>query len=589
MIEYLIGSSRPTNYTLTPNSLTNSTVLFSEIYSKIIFHMLIEENTNNLGAIEINNEIIIGTKYDGSKSIEIELFNESNYFDSMEFQQVIKQAGDKPNLFWTNITYLQIVYQGKTYTIGQKKNSGLVILPDKQNVNLKYDFQPVEVVSNPFYISGLHVHNAGICGLQIIEFNEGEHTNFENLLHLFSFGQGIIGLIEGQGEADDEDDKDDDEDEKDKNNKENKKDESDNNENKQDESNNKENEKDNKKIKKFNLELMVMDHNLVSIENLEPIKLLELIYKRLRKWTDGRSVTSTYYPKFLSIIDEAIVEREYNVIHSVLRLERYLKSIIQRNIQLDSQKKYQEDLGLTVKLYQVWKPLANSMELCQKIHNGVLELNCYEVAYLSNDKVDMLYAMVTIVCQISLIILLGLSLMSIDAFELFPLYEGIVIIPIITIFTVFVVSKQFTNTLNFIKVFPDSINTWVGRFDIFSNVVCALVVVLLNFFILAFSNSLMDIVLNSLAALFIIELDDSMVFISSNIKDDLIKQKVIAHLNLELKNIDEIYFESKTWNKNKIFRLNEDNYYVDRKLCEIHKKSDKKNVDDVNTIDLHEV
>lgn len=521
MIEYLVGGNKPKER-LTPNSVPISSALFTEKYSKIIFHIFCDTNTNNLSAIEIDNDIIIGSKYSEltkTKSFEINFENDIHTFDSMEIQEVIKQAVDNRSLYWSNITYLRINYKGQEFILGEKKPVGIVKLNNDNNILLDYHFLTPIVVNNPFFISGIITHNEGICSLQIIELNEKDDEFNDELF----YNRGTFGIIEGKNESD-----------------------------------------------LFNLEHMVMDYNVISYENVQPIKLLDLLYNRMRHWTDGRSVVTTYYPKFLSLIDEAMIEREFDVIHSILRLERFLKSIIQReNIKLCDNKKYQEDLGLTTKLYNVWKPLSNSMKLIQKIHNADLELNCYQIAYLSNNKTDLIYAFVTIISQIGLIMLLGLSLLEMNIEQIFPLYEGIVIIPIIFIFTLFIVQKQVFNTISFVQTFPDSLYTFVGLCDIFSNIICAISIVLLNFFVLAFSDSLMDIVLNSLAALFIIELDDSMVFISNNAKDDLYKQKIISLFNQSLKNIDVIYFGKKVWNNNGMFRLNTDIFEVNRELCTI--------------------
>ncbi len=539
MIEYIIGGSRPTQYRLTPNSVPISAILFTEIYRTLIFHTFYEENTNNLCAIEIDNDIIIGTKYGKSRDLAIEFTKDIYYFDSMVFQQVIKQAADDKSLFWSNITYLEIVYQGKKYIMGERKPVGLVEKKDKQGVLLKYDFLEPIVVLNPFYISGFVTHNAGICAFQIVEMDEDEDLQVAQ--NEFLYHQGKFGILEAVSSKNGD----------------------------------------------FDLDPMIMDHQIVCYENMEPIQLLQTLYERMRLWTYGKSIYGTYYIKFIYFINKAMVKRDYETIHSILRLDRYLRSLIQRDITFHSRKKYQEDLGLTTKLYQVWSPLSETMKLIQKIHNGDLELNCYQIAYLSQDYVDVIYALITIMCQIGLIILLGLSLFEMDTSQIFPLYEGVVIIPIIFIFTTLVVSKQFTNTLTFYQTFPDMIHTFVGKCDLFSNVICACIIVLLNFCVLAFSDSLMDIVLNSLAALFIIELDDSMVFLSQDNKDDLFRQKCISVLNQKIKELPSIYFESSSWKHTSYYKMNEKYVYVDRKKCilcekkkseEEEKKEEKKEI-----------
>jgi hypothetical protein len=131
------------------------------------------------------------------------------------------------------------------------------------------------------------------------------------------------------------------------------------------------------------------------------------------------------------------------------------------------------------------------------------------------------------------------------------------------------------------NVFPDVKPTFMGFCDLFSNLVCSALVIFLNFFLLAYSSSRIDIVLNSLAALFIIEMDDSMVFLSDNAKDNLFKQKIINLFNQDLKRIPNIYFEESTWKYDDIYKLNEENIIIDRNFGELVKK------ENVNPKSLH--
>jgi hypothetical protein len=74
-----------------------------------------------------------------------------------------------------------------------------------------------------------------------------------------------------------------------------------------------------------------------------------------------------------------------------------------------------------------------------------------------------------------------------------------------------------------------------------------------------------DIVLNSIASLFIIELDDSAVFLSSDSLEDLFKQKLIEELWEDFRNIPKIYFntsQNTTWEHIDYFRLKTDIYEI---------------------------
>jgi hypothetical protein len=159
-----------------------------------------------------------------------------------------------------------------------------------------------------------------------------------------------------------------------------------------------------------------------------------------------------------------------------------------------------------------------------------------------------------------LISLIGVNFSKIED-KIFPLIEGRVIIPIIFIFTIIIAWKQTSNTLDFRSIFPDLKYKKMGLLDLFSNIICAVVVIFFNFFLLAFNSSLIDIVLNSIASLFIIELDDIAVFITSDAITDLYKQKLIQELLINFKNIPAIYFDTNIWKLNyNRFTLN-DRYY----------------------------
>ncbi len=128
-----------------------------------------------------------------------------------------------------------------------------------------------------------------------------------------------------------------------------------------------------------------------------------------------------------------------------------------------------------------------------------------------------------------------------------------------------------TNTWDFRSIFPDLRFYFNGFLDIFSNYLCAMVVVIFNFFLLSFNESLIDIVLNSIAALFIIELDDAAVFLSNDSIMDLFKQKLIDEMFDKFSKIPSIYFnnpenKNDTWvyidslnTNNKFFLENDEN------------------------------
>ena len=104
-------------------------------------------------------------------------------------------------------------------------------------------------------------------------------------------------------------------------------------------------------------------------------------------------------------------------------------------------------------------------------------------------------------------------------------------------------------------------------------------IVIFNFFLLSFNTSLIDIVLNSIASLFIIELDDIAVFLSNDSLMDLIKQNLINKMFYKFSNINVIYFNNTqnhydTWvyHNSPLLKLNAKHYELDKNTMEIIKK-----------------
>ena len=136
MIEFLLGNSKSEGKKISPNSMPTSSILFSENYSKMIFYMVYNKNTNNLCGIEIDNDIIIGTKHLDSKSYEINFDRDSHHFDSMEIQEVLNQD-PYSNFYWKYITYVKIVYKNKIYEMGMKRPVEKVKLENEKNISLE--------------------------------------------------------------------------------------------------------------------------------------------------------------------------------------------------------------------------------------------------------------------------------------------------------------------------------------------------------------------------------------------------------------------------------------------------------------------
>ena len=567
LTEYVIGGKRGSN-NLTPNSVINSMYLLTDMYNSVKFYYT-EYHINtysyiNVNGIEFDGNIIFGSKTD--KYLKINIDKEDSIFDSMQVQNIfVPSFGEGSWSYWQYISYINIVYKGVEYKIGNLENTSInVEKMDNSNTYKSYIYwaKPDEV-KNQCAISGVGLSNCGLFCLQIIEAIKGKFDS--DAISTFTYSRGDIGFIEAK--IDDRTFKD----SKEKSVLKSVFDECERNF-----YNLQVNFGDNielqKSIKelfmetkvKLKLETFIMDYDLIGFENADTLLLLLNVYTRLRGWTGSDDVLYTYYPLFLSLLDKAIIDRNFQVIHSVNRLHRMLNRIIynkeeklynilhKNDLYLRVNKKTtllhgEENKALIIKLNKIWRCFVNTMEKCQKIHQSQISLNAYQVALLSNNVNHKIYAIITILCQISLIILIGINFASSKVDTMFPLIEGKIIIPVIFIFTCMIAYKP------------------MGILDYFSNVICTVVIVIFNFFLLSFNNSVIDIVLNSIASLFIIELDDSAVFLSSDSLEDLFKQKLIEELWEDFRNIPKIYFnnsQNTTWKYIDYFRLDTDIYEI---------------------------
>jgi len=89
--------------------------------------------------------------------------------------------------------------------------------------------------------------------------------------------------------------------------------------------------------------------------------------------------------------------------------------------------------------------------------------------------------------------------------------------------------------------------TYMGFFDIFANGFLGLAVLIIQIAIIVKQTSRLDFVLNAIATLFILELDDNAVFIGDDGKTDLNRQILLKEFDNRIKKIDEKYFKFGDW------------------------------------------
>jgi hypothetical protein len=325
-----------------------------------------------------------------------------------------------------------------------------------------------------------------------------------------------------------------------------------------------------------------MDNHLIGIENPNVFNFFIDSFTRMEGWSPCIDVLYFYYPDILSLFDQALLNRDFTVMYAIPRIHRMLNYIIynfsdekkrNKNIPGKEETLLHKHKPLVIKYNKVWKCLTEVIKKCQEVHHSQVSLNCYHIALLSSDLTNKVYATITFLCQAGLIILMGLNFKDNVVDNIFPLTEGKVIIPIIFLFTCMISYKQMSNTKDFHSIFLQkkylSINYFIMYLmDSICNYLFSATVVIFNFFLLSFDSSLINIILNSIASLYIIQLDDTAIFISQDSIMDLIKQRLLNDLFDRFNNIPSIYFDSKTWWNNCGFALEKD-FHIDETTMEI--------------------
>ena len=537
--EKVIGAKR-LNKNLTPNSTINKLYLLSKPYSKIIFF--------KSSIIPIyNNYFIIGIEFDGmligKKSLdykELVLNNNNNIFEELEIQTALDKASDNQNTYWQYITYIRIKLKDSEHIIGLKQE------PNKTNPteDCSIEYTKIELIKNCL-ISGIGVFNGGIGCFQIVY----QIRDFKMDLSNVFYNKNLLSLVDTSVDS---------------------------------------------KLAKDCLEIelqknifgkqlinnildienLLMDFDLIGIENYEVLELFMLLFNRQMKWSATKDIITLYYPKMLNLIEKTMLEKNHNIINAVFRIDRMINHFIYLEENYTNQPTvFHKYPDLVSKIKHIWQPLVRTMQKIQQLQILQVNLNCYHIANISKNVKNRLFAFICFICQVALMVLLGLSVMDKNFNMIFPLIEGKVVIPLIFIFTVMVVYKQISNTIDFYKIFPHYLRTFFGFCDILSNIISSLFILFFNFFVLSFNDRIIDIVLNSVASLFIINLDDNILFETPDSQLLMIKNKIIRLLNHHIDKIPNCLFNNyettpyTPWKmSNNIIRLNYSEYRYNNNL-----------------------
>ena len=274
----------------------------------------------------------------------------------------------------------------------------------------------------------------------------------------------------------------------------------------------------------------------------------------------GPNIIQSIEPLYQKLVEKIIYSKDTNIIYSIFRVYRYLcyiesnkeyKSIKLNNndnidginylcelIKLNSNDNVTRVKFLCV--IKLWKLLYDTADECLNIINNETDFNIYSLTYFKPKYWNYIVSYATAFTQL---FMFGLIITHIpgaikelnDNNHLFTdSMISILLALLITFGVIYIVKKQIKNTITFIKAFPDSKYHHTTILSYIVNVFLAILIVPLNIIVVSTTIEALDLVLNCLAMLFILELDDNIVDIDEETESNIIYTHVFTKLTNKL-------------------------------------------------------
>eukprot|EP01084_Bolivina_argentea_P085467 154462_1 len=325
---------------------------------------------------------------------------------------------------------------------------------------------------------------------------------------------------------------------------------------------------------------------------IESDYVLEMIVKWTMYITRFISDPTTYIlPDCLELLEKGL-DGDFETMHSIFSMHRFFNHCIQTDFKSKGMKITETDFVCWNNWYKLFSPqqkqkyepylvkinkyfgaLAFTMETCKGIIHYTPSLDIFMLCSLltNNDSwMRKLYcylsAIISFITQIFLFCMVTYSInWDNDGTWLNEEISPVISISaaiIITLIVLNLVYQQFANTMQFRKVFPGKAKYWANVLACIVNLGMSVLIVPLNFVVIIKSEELLDVVLNSLAILFILELDDQLVNINANDEKAVYLSYLQSRLMDRFNEIDIGYIE-------KIKHDNQAPLPIDRKTCEV--------------------
>eukprot|EP00667_Euglena_gracilis_P005585 EG_transcript_5624 len=294
------------------------------------------------------------------------------------------------------------------------------------------------------------------------------------------------------------------------------------------------------------LSFVCVTQNVAHFEHLgmiamEDTDFLPVVDELLDGVENANPSSSELLPNVIGTIDEALGNNTA-AMHSVFRVDRYLMNIVNTKSDVGMWDDHWNHWKKLVPLKQMFSVLADMILLTKRISLNKPEPNVYSYAFLSGQRADYIKAYLTFATQMLLITML---FMGIDLSQFGIFQQSFLISLTVTAIVISIVKGQVENHMAFRETFKDAtLNNHIILMDFFANVIMAAFVVLSNFLLLASTTEYLDLVLNSTAIVFIIELDDAALNADSEAITDLYRAVCYKMVRESISAKDERYWNA---------------------------------------------
>eukprot|EP00667_Euglena_gracilis_P006369 EG_transcript_6421 len=240
-------------------------------------------------------------------------------------------------------------------------------------------------------------------------------------------------------------------------------------------------------------------------------------------------------PNAIKFIDKTH-SGEIATMFSIFCMDRYLMHVLQTNCEVGWFDKDRNHWRRLLSLKHMLAIVSEVTMTSRRLQHFKPQPNIYTYGILTGDKWDATKAVLTFCTQLMLILMLVDGGIDVSAFGDVPAFLFIAVI--VTAIVSFIVWGQVENHYAVRQTLVKDLNHSLMRLDYIANVVITILVVLLDFALLGSADEYFDLVMNSTAIIFILEIDDSVMSADEEQIKDLFRSSAYKAVQTMIKSKD---------------------------------------------------